>query len=183
MKSERRPWLRSWLAISVALLLLLCSFVVLLVMFNLLFPSQANRQEQVRFETESPMAAVKQIALGLAMYAADYDEHLPLAEGWEDATMPYVKDSQLFAADGLGTTNKKFAFLDVLSGVDLSLVQRPESVPVLFQSKLIAKNAHGGLDQLDWFDGRTCAVGFLDGHAERKPDSWRLEPVVIELKK
>ena len=146
-----------------------------------LIPLVANDQEDRRLVTRTNLSNAKQLSIAFLMYAADYDGHLPLAENWEEALDMYVKSSGVFYTLQTDGTSTKFTFFEELSGVSLLELTDKDTVPVVFESAMTEKNAHGRLDAIRWNKSGSCAVGFLDGHAEFKPRSWRLEPVILNF--
>ena len=42
------------------------------------------------------MSNVKQLNLGMLMYAQDYDEHYPVSANWSAATLPYIKNAEVY---------------------------------------------------------------------------------------
>jgi len=86
---------------------LLVVIAIIAILAAILFPVFARAREKAR--QASCMSNVKQIALGILMYAQDYDETLPRnaiagnpisgASGairWPALIMPYVKNTQIF---------------------------------------------------------------------------------------
>lgn len=41
------------------------------------------------------MSRAKQVGTGMMIYAADYDDHFPLANNWQESVHPYLKNSSL----------------------------------------------------------------------------------------
>jgi prepilin-type N-terminal cleavage/methylation domain-containing protein/prepilin-type processing-associated H-X9-DG protein len=83
---------------------LLVVIAIIAILAAILFPVFAKAREKAR--QSSCLSNVKQIVLGLLMYAQDYDETLPMARiystqggvsyGWYDCITPYVKNTQIF---------------------------------------------------------------------------------------
>jgi len=84
---------------------LLVVIAIIAILAAILFPVFARAREKAR--QTSCLSNEKQIALGVMMYAQDYDETLPayynfeasVPEGaryWMEVVMPYVKNSQIF---------------------------------------------------------------------------------------
>jgi len=86
---------------------LLVVIAIIAILAAILFPVFARARENAR--RTSCQSNVKQIALGIFMYAQDYDEKLPafyvntIANasdtnpfGWADAMQPYLKSTQIF---------------------------------------------------------------------------------------
>jgi prepilin-type N-terminal cleavage/methylation domain-containing protein len=132
---------------------------------------------------------LKQLALATVMYAADYDEHLPPAVKWLDVIEPYHKNSQI-PHDPTVVDAKQdeygFAFFEPVELQDLTLLVKPEDVPMAFQSVLMGKNAHSDLRTLPYVPRNKSPanfVAFCDGHVKGLPPTWPGGPIVIELKK
>lgn len=78
---------------------LLVVIAIIAILAAILFPVFARAREKAR--QTACLSNVKQIALGMLMYAQDYDERLCAGYvygigGWFDFIMPYVKNSQIF---------------------------------------------------------------------------------------
>ena len=87
---------------------LLVVIAIIAILAAILFPVFARARENAR--RASCQSNVKQIALGVFMYAQDYDEKLPQVKvntfanatslstpaGWVDALQPYLKSTQIF---------------------------------------------------------------------------------------
>ena len=85
---------------------LLVVIAIIAILAAILFPVFARAREKAR--QTSCLSNLKQIGLGLMMYAQDYDERLPATYqwvsppaawpliSWRTMTYPYVKNAQLF---------------------------------------------------------------------------------------
>jgi len=86
---------------------LLVVIAIIAILAAILFPVFARARENAR--RTSCQSNIKQIALGIFMYAQDYDEKLPNNRvngkdnvtssnpyGWADAMQPYLKSTQIF---------------------------------------------------------------------------------------
>ncbi|MGI5820427.1 MAG: DUF1559 domain-containing protein [Armatimonadota bacterium] len=83
---------------------LLVVIAIIAILAAILFPVFARAREKAR--QTSCLSNVKQIMLGVLMYAQDYDEALPVASHWyrgdgttvvwDQALDPYVKNQQVF---------------------------------------------------------------------------------------
>jgi prepilin-type N-terminal cleavage/methylation domain-containing protein/prepilin-type processing-associated H-X9-DG protein len=88
---------------------LLVVIAIIAILAAILFPVFARAREKAR--QTSCLSNVKQIMLGVLMYAQDYDETLPVASHWEaqdnhapssgytywfESLEPYVKNTQIF---------------------------------------------------------------------------------------
>lgn len=85
---------------------LLVVIAIIAILAAILFPVFARAREKAR--QASCSSNLKQMAVGLMMYAQDYDEKLFGArvpvDGWTGAIMPYVKNEQIFACPSWGGT-------------------------------------------------------------------------------
>ena len=82
---------------------LLVVIAIIAILAAILFPVFARAREKAR--QTSCLSNVKQIMLGVLMYAGDYDERLPMASNWlisggsmrwYQAIEPYVKNANVF---------------------------------------------------------------------------------------
>lgn len=81
-----------------------------------LIPASREQYERVLENTEKQelMDRAKQVGIAMHIYGTDYDNLLPLENGWQEAVMPYVKDRNLL---------KGFVFQ--LGGKDLTKFEDP----------------------------------------------------------
>jgi len=96
---------------------LLVVIAIIAILAAILFPVFARAREKAR--QTSCLSNQKQIALGLIMYASDYDENLPgyyycAVSGqdwplfmWFDATRPYVNNDQIYKCPSGGASLKE----------------------------------------------------------------------------
>ena len=115
---------------------------------------------------------VKQLGLGLLMYANDENDSLPRAEAWMDAVQPYILNEPVFHSPSLKPPAEYgFAFRRHLGGEDISKVVAPDQVAMVFDSTDLRRNATGELDLLPnppryhRAGTATNVVAFVDGHA------------------
>jgi prepilin-type processing-associated H-X9-DG protein len=114
------------------------------------------------------MNNVKQLNLGLIMYATDNKDVFPAGSNWCDAVMPYIKNSPTFLCpQGKPGQRCHYAFNARLAGHEMKDVQSPAQTVLIFETDggwnvagdrelLPATPRHSG----------AYAVGFVDGHAE-----------------
>ncbi|MCX6913134.1 MAG: DUF4190 domain-containing protein [Verrucomicrobia bacterium] len=122
------------------------------------------------------MNNVKQLNLGLIMYADDNKNLFPAGTNWCDALMPYVKSAQPFLCpQGKPGQRCHYAFNARLIGHELKEVQVPAQTVLIFEVDG-GWNLAGGRELLPPKPRHANAymVGFADGHAEMVPTT-RLE--------
>lgn len=80
---------------------LLVVIAIIAILAAILFPVFARARENAR--RSSCQSNLKQIALGIFMYAQDFDEHIPVPAfastavyGWANALQPYLRSTQIF---------------------------------------------------------------------------------------
>ena len=136
---------------------------------NKLQASSSSAAATPESESMTCLSNVKQLTMGVQMYAEDYDQTLPL-ETWEDATKPYVKSEAVFncpAKTKAGETGG-YAFTGDITGNKISaLGLPPERVPVIFDSNAPGPNALGSANDLPdpKRHSKGNVVGYVDGHA------------------
>ncbi|HLK56804.1 MAG TPA: hypothetical protein VKU00_09580 [Chthonomonadaceae bacterium] len=136
----------------------------------------------------SCLSKEKEQGAALLLYALDFDDHLPPAVTWMDASLPYLKrvDSQpnrnntvnidslrrCPSVQSAGPEDYGYAMNSLLSGPPLSKLKAPETQPLLFDSDWLWRNAHApGLTSLanparhNWGSPRDI-VTYADGHAK-----------------
>ena len=114
---------------------------------------------------------VKQLDLGLIMYATDNNEVLPAGTNWCDALKPYITAEQTFLC-GKGKPGQKchYALNAKLAGHSLKDIQSPAQTVLIFEADA-GWNAAGGVELFPTKPRHAPAygVGFVDGHAELVP--------------
>ena len=92
------------------------------------------------------LSSLKQIMLGMLMYAQDHDNVLPDAATWMDELMPYLKNDQLFYCPSAPHLKHGYAMNAALSKRSTAEIAEPWTVAVIFDSDLGTRNASGGPD-------------------------------------
>jgi prepilin-type processing-associated H-X9-DG protein len=116
---------------------------------------------------EQSLSNLKQLALGVAQYAQDWDEVLPgvAQKGWEDQVKPYLRNEVYLS---LGPRQHAYALNRAVAGQPLARIPAPAETVLLFETDEGTANATGGPELLPakgWHDGRV-AVAYVDGHAK-----------------
>ncbi len=126
-------------------------------------PSEAEAKPQT-------ISNAKQIALGVIMYAGDYDDFLPYAQGTKavcEVSYPYVKSIECFKT--YNPQGGMLAFNMALAGVNISDIPKPAEVPLFY-------------DSVAWPDG-SRVVAFADGHAKSvSAEEWTTLSAKLKLK-
>lgn len=116
------------------------------------------------------LSNLKQIALGLVMYASDYDDVFPYAQSttavkW--VTTPYIRIASLWTSPN--PEGAEYRFNIALGGVHLEAIQSPSQTVLVYESRA-------------WPDGRR-GVAFADGSARMvDADQWREVENSLRLK-
>ncbi len=114
------------------------------------------------------MNNMKQLALGLVMYAGDHDNRLPQGTNWCEAIQPYLGGTQVFkCVNGDPTQRSHYAFNARLSGMDIRKIPSPAQTVLIFETDG-GWDVSGGPEALLQKPRHNRAVGlaFVDGHAE-----------------
>ena len=155
-------------------LLAVCGCGVVPVIAAILFPVFA--QAKLAAKRTATLSNSKQAALAVLMYSADWNDRLPRADQWMDATMPYSKNDGIYKSlivaerDALAYG---FAFRKEFDRKKIVDFPDPTRRATIFDSTLTQRNATGGLDTLP-VPGRyqgANIIAFLDGHAKATKDS------------
>jgi prepilin-type N-terminal cleavage/methylation domain-containing protein/prepilin-type processing-associated H-X9-DG protein len=155
---------------------LLVVIAIIAILAAILFPVFARAREKAR--QTSCLSNVKQIGLGLLMYAQDYDERLPgtyqketAADWpllkWSTLMAPYVKNSQIFTcpsydnAQGYGANtyvmpDSRGDFNSAMAGIT-----HPAETLMIFD----CWNAGAWCATGNWFGERGCSAGCYGGRA------------------
>lgn len=115
------------------------------------------------------MNNVKQLNLGLVMYAGDNKDLFPSGTAWCDALIPYLGGSTNAFVCPQGAPNRRchYAVNARLAGRSIKEIQAPAQTVLVFEIDG-GWNVSGGRELLP-VKGRhagACVVGFADGHAE-----------------
>jgi len=115
------------------------------------------------------MNNIKQLNLGVIMYASDNKDSFPIGTTWCDALAPYLRNSSKLFICPQGAPNQRchYALNSRLIGVSLQDIQQPALTVLVFETDggwnlsggrelLPAKGRHNG----------AYAFGFADGHVE-----------------
>ncbi len=139
-----------------------------------LFPVFA--QAKLAAQRTATISNAKQHALGLIMYASDWDDKLP-HDNWCDSTSQYIKYENAFASKIVQKGDEKrydFALTATLLGKSMRDVEDVRISIMTFESKNNEKNQVGGPELLP-MPGRYSISGansngscasFVDGHVK-----------------
>ena len=145
-----------------------------LILAAMLLPALGKAQHKA--QAIHCMNNVKQLNLGLIMYANDRNDQFPSGTTWCDAIMPYVKsDKPYLCAQGKPGQRCHYAFNAKLAGQGMKDVQTPAETVLIFETDG-GWNVSGGPELLPAKPRHSNGhvVGFADGHVEFvRPD--RLE--------
>lgn len=114
---------------------------------------------------------LKQIAVASLIYAADYNERLPLSDNWLDALSPYTRNRRIEYCPSVGSYGQDFsgyAFNSKLSGDPVKDVRSPRTTPLLFESSKLRRNAADSFQSF-LIPGRhagSSGIAFVDGHVK-----------------
>ncbi len=136
------------------------------------------------------LANVKQTSASMLMYAQDYDDHLPPAATWMDATSTYAdnggtKEKQVFRCPTVLVANPAgfgYAYNTKLAGRPLAKIANTAQSQTLYDSTNLERNASDAVTSLPSpgrhrgrrFPPRRNSgfniMGYADGHAKAVSD-------------
>jgi YARHG domain len=119
---------------------------------------ELNQKERIQ-----ALSNVKQIGLGLVMYAQDYDERLPPSKNWKDAIFPYIKSEKVFQSPRVPNQEVGYAYNTSVNSQNMNDIPVPANTVATFESPLGGENPSGG--QKDALTP-VFVVAFGDGHAK-----------------
>jgi prepilin-type processing-associated H-X9-DG protein len=138
-----------------------------------MFPVFSRARDSAR--ASSCQSNAKQLALGLMMYAQDWDEQFPPAASWAKGAQVYTKNATLTECPTFGPGKHAYAYNSWMSGRSLGKVSSPAEEPLFFESRL---NKPNGADAMTSFDprhiyggGKAGVVAFVDGHVRLLPSA------------
>ncbi len=137
--------------------------LLVLILPGLLLPALSRAKQKAM--TINCMNNMKQLGLGMVMYADAHTNQLPSAAAWSDSVSNYVSSTNVFHCPADPHAGCSYAFNQKLDRQDLKQVN-PGTV-LLFESTA-GWNASGGPEMMDpGRHGRDgCNIVFADGHAE-----------------
>jgi prepilin-type processing-associated H-X9-DG protein len=114
------------------------------------------------------MNNIKQLSLGVTMYASDNKNLFPVGTSWCDSLAPYVKDQATFLCpEGKPGLRCHYAFNGKLVGHTMKEIESPAMTVLIFETDG-GWNVNGGSELLLAKPRHRNAyvVGFADGHVE-----------------
>jgi prepilin-type processing-associated H-X9-DG protein len=139
---------------------------VIAILAGMLLPALSSAKN--KSQSIMCMNNMKQLALGLLMYAGDNNDQLPQGANWCDAIQPYLGGGQaLKCFSGDPSQRAHYAFNANLAGMKLSKIQSPAQTVLVFEIEG-GWNVSGGPETLLKQPRHGGAVGlaFADGHSE-----------------
>ena len=113
------------------------------------------------------MSNVKQGCLAIAMYESDWDDMLPRADRWINLTEGYASITEIYRCPKLSEDEYGYAFMDRLSGKNVTEIERPEATLMIIESTDLRRNAYGDEKLLPSPPRHQHNfVGYADGHAK-----------------
>ncbi|MFQ6098304.1 MAG: H-X9-DG-CTERM domain-containing protein [Armatimonadota bacterium] len=120
----------------------------------------------------------KSLATATLMYAADHSGVLPPSARWDDAILPYAKNSNVFicpSAGNRGNWPPGYAFNSHLDDVrEVSAMPVPAVCPILWDSTTLVANAADGGTSLAMRHRGGANVAFADGQVKWLDSAARL---------
>jgi hypothetical protein len=107
------------------------------------------------------------LQLGLQLYENDWDESIPLSGSWMNALTPYVHNAALFHSPAV-SQGYGYALNSQVAGRPLSVFPVPESIPSIFDSTDLKRNATDPTSTMPSPPryGAHNTIGYLDGSTE-----------------
>ncbi|GEM_PF-766893 len=128
---------------------------------------------------------LKQVALGMLMYAQDYDEAYVLADRWPEAVQPYLRNNALYVcpSDPLPYRSQLDAILmsytmnQALDRKLLGDIAMPAETPMIFGGDAL----YGGQTNARFRHEGTAGVAYSGGHVRLVPQAdwdawWQQQP-------
>lgn len=130
----------------------------------IMFPVFAKARDKAR--TAACMSNLKQLSMGMMMYAQDADERMPREDNWGDALWPYTKNTQIFHCPSTPIDSKgNYCYNAQLSGAAIKDFTAPAQTAAIFDAKE-GWNQSGGAELAEARHGGGLNVAFADGHVK-----------------
>jgi len=115
---------------------------------------------------------VKQLAVSMAQYEADYDDHLPPKENWSEELHPYLRNDQALHCPSGDIGVDYYALNAHLDRRKYGDMWAPAATVQFFDAR-VGLNAFGGQNIVVYRHGeKTMAtIGFADGHVKALTES------------
>ena len=110
--------------------------------------SDPEQEAQHEAQERSCMSNLKQLGLGMFMYARDHNGCLPPANRWTDAVMSYAGNEALLHCPAAPELECSYAFNANLSEVNVEQIPDRAELVMLFDSNLGTRNASGGPEDI-----------------------------------
>jgi hypothetical protein len=140
--------------------------LLLFIAAGVLFPVFTGGHDHSRINC---LSRVKQVAIGMAIYATDYNDRFPLAAKWMDDMYPYVKQETIFHCSVVDPkTEYGFAMNSFLAGADTNKLDEPAEMHLMYESRGLQKNLSEYLPSfpIPPRHGLVNFVAFADTHAK-----------------
>ena len=129
----------------------------------------SRRKPTTEQQRAAGLSNVKQLAVGLVIYANDNDDQLPQS-AWTDTIEPYLGLSrELIKSPSLPAGGFGYAFNQDLMGVRTTALDAPSAVPMVFDSDLTGRNAVGPYAVPNPPRRGGNSVAYADGSAKTLP--------------
>ena len=130
-----------------------CGLLMIPILAAILFPVFAQAREKAR--QAACLSNEKQMALGVMMYAQDYDETYPAAPQWMTQIDPYVKNPAVYACPSAASRAQiqeggvyTYAYNSQMSKRAIALLKAPQLTGMLYNSSAMTQNASDALTSL-----------------------------------
>lgn len=165
MVGAMRPPRKSSTSTIVIIAIVVCfvGLFVVAILGAILFPVFARARESAR--ASSCVSNMKEMAVAMQMYAADYNSSLPPASNWCDSIQPKLQNQQAFVCPAVSELKCGYG-LNANVG-SLNNVQAPTHLVLLFESDG-GWNANGSSEKMIAAPRHGCYnVIYADGHFGR----------------
>lgn len=152
------------IAVSGIILSIFSIFIVFPIM-AILVPAFGKAHE--RAQRSSCLSNLRQISIGLQLYALDYDGHFPPAASWNQAVLSMHTPKQVLICPAAGGREVSYAINRRLAGKTSANLVSPGETALVFDS-IPGANMAGGADVIPnpSRHGEDNIMGFADGHVK-----------------
>ena len=131
---------------------------------------------RVRAQEAGCRANVKQMAMAMEMYAADYEDRLPPAERWHEVLSPYLMNTNVYICPARPDLPRGYAMNARLSAAPRSAVVGEGQAPLLFETDVRRPRAAGSPADAAYRHPGGAFFGYADGSVglRKAGDDWSL---------
>ncbi|MHB1000098.1 MAG: DUF4190 domain-containing protein [Armatimonadota bacterium] len=144
-------------------------FFIAGIMGAIMYPVFSRARDEAR--GVGCMANVKRVSLSMQMYASEWNDSLPPADGWNDKVRPYVGNDSIFRCPSARSKMPAYAVNSKFASKKSVEIASPDKKVLIFETEP-GRNKAGGSEMMLPAPRHAdkYSIGFADGHAKSITD-------------